>query len=491
MVLFFIGFLMSPTNSNAQNCSVPTGLNVTNLSNFSTTLNWDLDSSVDHYRLRFKEVGSSNWLFQHNATGVSHDIFNLNSGSTYIWQAKAFCSAGDSIKSGWSVLDTFTTTSYIVDCNNTPNGTAYLDTCGNCVEGTTGQLPCIAFTPAVTISLNHLYCDSVADFSFSFSQDPSEPDVSSAVFSSDSGYFNFSGLSLNDTVGSSINMAAGGQVNVTTTLLVDFIINTDKISVKSVDNNTLQVLTSFTIENTPTGILIIATSPPDGNNVTQGNSQAITLSGLFVNPGAGTLTFTSTINSEIGDVDVQTFPFTISCLAVLDCNGDPNGTAFIDSCGNCVGGNTGNLACIPFSPTVGVLLSNTDCDSLTDLTINVAQDPNEPDMSTSLFVSDGGSFAISLLSVGDTVGSAVMTANGGAMNFSTNLVVSSIPSSTQAILESINISNGLSLGTFTISNSVLGIDILVQSPPDGNNVTLGNTSSVTFNNIFVNPGAST
>ena len=86
---------MSPTNSNAQNCSVPTGLNVTNLSNFSTTLNWDLDSSVDHYRLRFKEVGSSNWLFQHNATGVSHDIFNLNSGSTYIWQAKAFCSAGD------------------------------------------------------------------------------------------------------------------------------------------------------------------------------------------------------------------------------------------------------------------------------------------------------------------------------------------------------------------------------------------------------------
>ena len=42
-----------------------------------------------------------------------------------------------------------------------------------------------------------------------------------------------------------------------------------------------------------------------------------------------------------------------------------------DSCGNCVGGNTGNVACIPFSPTVGVILSNTDCDSLTDLTIIV------------------------------------------------------------------------------------------------------------------------
>ncbi len=75
------------------------------------------------------------------------------------------------------------------------------------------------------------------------------------------------------------------------------------------------------------------------------------------------------------------------CLFNVDCNGDVNGTAFTDSCGNCVGGNTGNVACIPFSPTVLVSISNTDCDSLTDLTINVSQDPNEPDMSTALFSS--------------------------------------------------------------------------------------------------------
>ena len=64
-----------------------------------------------------------------------------------------------------------------------------------------------------------------------------------------------------------------------------------------------------------------------------------------------------------------------------------------------------------------VSLSNTDCDSLTDLTINVSQDPNEPDMSTSLFVSNNGSFAISTMTVGDTVGTAVMSANGGNINF--------------------------------------------------------------------------
>ena len=149
---------------------------------------------------------------------------------------------------------------------------------------------------------------------FSFSQEANQPDVASAVFSSDGGYFDFSGINLNDTVGSSINMAAGGQLNVTTTLLVDFIISSDKIAIKSVDNITLQILASFTIENTSTGILIIANSLPDNNNVTSGNNQSFILSGLFVNPGPGGLTFTSTINSEIGDVDVQTFPFTMRTI---------------------------------------------------------------------------------------------------------------------------------------------------------------------------------
>ena len=75
-----------------------------------------------------------------------------------------------------------------------------------------------AFSPTVSLSLSTLECDSISDFSFAFSQDPNEPDVSSAVFSSDGGYFDFSGLSPNDIVGTSTNVAAGGSINVTTTL---------------------------------------------------------------------------------------------------------------------------------------------------------------------------------------------------------------------------------------------------------------------------------
>jgi hypothetical protein len=166
-------------------------------------------------------------------------------------------------------------------------------------------------------------------------------------------------------------------------------------------------------------------------------------------------------------------------------------SAFIDSCGNCVGGNTGEIACIPFSPTVSVSLSNTDCDSLTDLTINVSQDPNEPDMSTSLFVSNSGAFTISLMTVGDNIGTTVMTFGGGVSTFNADLFVSSIISVDQAIVQAIDVLTGLVLGTFTISNSNPGISIIANSIPDNNNVTAGNSQSVTFTGIFLNPSQGT
>ena len=174
----------------------------------------------------------------------------------------------------------------------------------------------------------------------------------------------------------------------------------------------------------------------------------------------------------------------------LDCNGDSGGGAFVDDCGNCVGGNTGDLACIPFSPTVSISISNTDCDSLTDLTVNVSQDANEPDMATSLFSSDLGSFDISNMSPNDIVGSAFMSVNGGLNTFNATLVVSSIISSNQAIIESQNVITGLSLGTFMINNLNPGVSItasVLASVADNNNVTSGNSQTIVFTNVFINP----
>ncbi len=486
-------FLTNQTVLFAQNCTTPNSPNVTNISNFTATLNWHYSAGVDNYRLRYKIVGAAVWSFKHGIPGDSsnHQLQGLISDTTYIWQLKAFCTGTPLIRSSWSVIDTFSTTNFPTDCNNTLNGTAWIDSCGNCVGGNTFSSPCIAFSPSISISLGSFICNDTTSVTFNTSQDPNEPDISSAVFSSDSGSFNLSGLNTNDTIGSSTIIAGGGYININTTLLVDFIISPTKISVKAIDDSSGQIYGSFTIENNiGGGILVVATSPPDNNNVTSGNSQTIIITNLFVNPNPTNLTFNSSVISELGDIDVQNFPFSINCLLV-DCNGEVNGTAWTDSCGNCVGGNTGNLPCIPFSPTVSVSLSNTDCDSLTDLTINVSQDPNEPDMATSLFASNNGSFAIATISVGDTVGSAVMSANGGTINFNTNLIVTSIISVNQAIIQSQDINTGLVLGTFTISNTSPGINITAQSPPDNNNVTAGNSQSIIFNNIFLNPGQGT
>jgi hypothetical protein len=140
-----------------------------------------------------------------------------------------------------------------------------------------------------------------------------------------------------------------------------------------------------------------------------------------------------------------------------------------------------------FSPNVLVSFSNNLCGSLTDLTIVVSQDSGEVDMATALLQSDAGSFDIASMNVGDTIGTATMMAGGGSININSILIVSTIVSSSQVIIQPTSIVLG-SLGNFTITNNLLGgVDILSQTVPDGNSFTSGNLSTITFNNVFINP----
>ena len=163
-------------------------------------------------------------MTRNNITTNSKFIQNLDSATVYVWRVQAFCDSLGSISSSWSAIDTFTTHSFPLDCDGTPNGTAFIDNCGNCVGGTTNQSACIPFSPSASISLSTLECNAVSHITFVTSQDSHEPDMSSAVFSSDGGHFDFSGLSTNDTIGTSDIFAGGGYINVNTTLMVDFII---------------------------------------------------------------------------------------------------------------------------------------------------------------------------------------------------------------------------------------------------------------------------
>ena len=62
-------------------------------------------------------------------------------------------------------------------------------------------------------------------------------------------FFDFTGLSNNDPIGSGIIIAGGGFININATLLVGSIMSSQKILVKVMDDNSGSQYGTFTIEN--------------------------------------------------------------------------------------------------------------------------------------------------------------------------------------------------------------------------------------------------
>ena len=112
------------------------------------------------------------------------------------------------------------------------------------------------------------------------------------------------------------------------------------------------------------------------------------------------------------------------------------------------------------SPTVNVSLSNLNCGQLSDLNIDVSQDPGETDIDNSVFTSDAGSFDLSNVNVGDTLGTADMTLTGGTTIKST-LIVGATSSFSTIVL---SVDNSGTLGSFTLRNLTNGIEITAVSP---------------------------
>ena len=360
---------------------------------------------------------------------------SINNVDSYLW------STGDSVSSIF--VSPSVNASYWL--TQTTNGFSCSDTINVFVS-------CLEFSPAVSVALSNLNC-GLTDLIISVSQDSNEVDMDSAIFLSDAGSFTISSMNVGDNIGTA--SMGFGNFNFTTDLIVASILLPNQIVVEAINQSNGLVLGTFTITNlTNGGVEIIALSPGDGNSYTNGNYSTINFINVFDSPDNGFLNFSSSITSELGDVDIQYFPFILNCT--------------------------------DFSPNVIVSLSDLNCGVIADLTITVSQDTFEVDMDTAIFVSDGGYFNLTSLNVGDTIGSASMDLT--PITYNADLIVDSVVSSTQIIVEAVDQLTGLVLGTFTISNLVGGgIEIIAVSPNDGNNYTLyGNVSTVTFDSIFVN-----
>lgn len=87
-------------------CNIPTGANVTNITNTFATFSWAPVAGATVYHVRYKPTTASGWtVVSYNLTTLN--IFGLYAGTTYEYAVEAVCANGPS---GYSTTQTFTTT---------------------------------------------------------------------------------------------------------------------------------------------------------------------------------------------------------------------------------------------------------------------------------------------------------------------------------------------------------------------------------------------
>ena len=115
---YIILFLLASLKSFGQ-CNIPQNTFANNVYFFSAQVNWNVVSGAHHYKIRYKEIGTSPWSYKNNidSTSTSRVLNNLSQLTSYIWQIRAHCDTISNF-SNWSQVDTFYTNTNICP---TPN----------------------------------------------------------------------------------------------------------------------------------------------------------------------------------------------------------------------------------------------------------------------------------------------------------------------------------------------------------------------------------
>src|SRR6476620_7567954 len=109
--LIAIFMLAVPFSLNAQ-CSTPTGLSATNITNSGAYIYLNPTSTnVGVFNIRYHLSNTTNaWVILEHVA-LPYQLANLGCSSTYEWQAQQVCTspAGTTSVSDWSLFGTFTT----------------------------------------------------------------------------------------------------------------------------------------------------------------------------------------------------------------------------------------------------------------------------------------------------------------------------------------------------------------------------------------------
>ena len=112
-------FILISLNCYGQ-CSIPQSIFSDNVYFFSAKLNWDTVNNVHHYKVRYKEIGTSPWSYKNNIDSnlTSKVLNNLASEVDYIWQIRSYCDSTNTVFSNWSIIDTFNTSTLLCPSPN-------------------------------------------------------------------------------------------------------------------------------------------------------------------------------------------------------------------------------------------------------------------------------------------------------------------------------------------------------------------------------------
>ena len=101
-------------------CQRPDTTFENNVYYYSANLNWSSSSNTSYYKIRYKEINSSQWQYKNNidSSQTNKTLNNLISQSIYIWQIRTHCDTNNINISSWTPVDSFITTT---NACQTPN----------------------------------------------------------------------------------------------------------------------------------------------------------------------------------------------------------------------------------------------------------------------------------------------------------------------------------------------------------------------------------
>ena len=198
-------------------------------------------------------------------------------------------------------------TACYLDCNGVKDGTAILDNCGACTGGNTGVTACSGALEGES------FCEAVG-----------------ILESKNLGFHKEGYLNLDNIIGSYATWYLVSNINQTAILGIRYANGGTTARGISFSVNGMQ---QTTVTGNPTGAWTTWVTENVSVNLVQGVNQ---------------ITITSTTSDGAPNIDQIIFTSTSlsSSSCTVDCNGVVGGTAYIDECNNCVGGNTSVVACV-------------------------------------------------------------------------------------------------------------------------------------------------